>query len=203
MKMNKWLSGIFFSLLGTGVFAAVGEGGEAVDPPKAQAVTLELLTQPAHWRGERILLPPEFAPQMSFSGVEELRFAPGMYDAEAEDFFSYLFVFELESSDRLTAEKVEQLLLQYYRGLCRTVAQDNDSQCLPEQVILELTPMLGGYQAQLDWIEPFITGKPQRLYLELSPVERGERALMYGAASPQQRDGAIWQQLQRYLVAAK
>ena len=38
------------------------------------------LNAPNGWRGERIALPPAFAPKMKFKGVEQVRFAPGMFD---------------------------------------------------------------------------------------------------------------------------
>jgi hypothetical protein len=41
---------------------------------------------PDDWRGERIVLPPPFAPDMKFKfkGIEEIRFAPGMFQADSD-----------------------------------------------------------------------------------------------------------------------
>src|SRR5438045_1155199 len=47
------------------------------------------------WKGERIQLPPPFAPAMKLKGTEEIRFAPGMFDASSATFFSYAFVFSV------------------------------------------------------------------------------------------------------------
>ena len=38
------------------------------------------------WRTETIPPPLDFAPEVDFQGLEELRFAPGMFDAQAVDF---------------------------------------------------------------------------------------------------------------------
>ncbi|MBY5981618.1 hypothetical protein [Ferrimonas balearica] len=171
---------------------------DPVDPPVTEAVAMTLLTKPAGWRGERIALPPEFAPELPFKGVEEMRFAPGMFDPQASDFFSYLFAFSLEPGHSLNKASIQKLLSVYYRGLCDTVAADNEFDCDPEQVSLTITTVLGGYLAELNWVEPFVTGKPQTLYLELLPIP-GERPLLYGAASPQDLNHEQWRILRRYL----
>ena len=42
---------------------------------------------PPRWRTETIPFPLEFAPELAYVGLEELRFAPGMFKAGAEDFW--------------------------------------------------------------------------------------------------------------------
>ncbi len=61
-------------------------------PLSAADETTEKLTFNTTWRGERIELPPRFAPTMTLKGIEEIRFAPGMFKAESDWFFSYVFV---------------------------------------------------------------------------------------------------------------
>ncbi|MBI3866583.1 MAG: hypothetical protein HY290_32275, partial [Planctomycetia bacterium] len=69
----------------------------AAEDPKAPR-----LAAPEGWGGETIALPPGFAPDMKLKGSEHIRFAPGMMKAESDSFFSYAFVFELESKPELT-----------------------------------------------------------------------------------------------------
>ncbi len=173
---------------------------EPVDPPAltVTATAMTLLPKPAGWRGERIALPPEFAPELPFKGVEEMRFSPGMYDPQANDFFSYLFAFELESGTALDKRNIERLLLAYYQGLCQTVAEGNEFECQPDAVSLTVTTVLGGYLAELKWVEPFVTGQPQTLYIELLPVP-GDPPRLYGAASPQDLKHEQWRILRRHL----
>ena len=49
------------------------------------------MPEPKGWGKESIDLPPKFAPDMDWRGAVELRFAPGMFKADAADFFSYAF----------------------------------------------------------------------------------------------------------------
>ncbi|GAA5190074.1 hypothetical protein [Ferrimonas gelatinilytica] len=179
---------------------AASRSSGATDPminPPASEPPLTLLPQPSNWRGERLLLPPPFAPELPFQGAVELRFAPGMYDPAAEDFLTLLFVFELVRRKGLTADAVEQLLLGYYRGLCRTVSTQQGRQCAPEHIALQLDPVMGGYQARLDWPEPYVTGASQRLYLELQPHQLEGGVHLSGALSAKPWDDPLWSQLRR------
>ncbi|MBY6187144.1 hypothetical protein KUV89_11000 [Marinobacter hydrocarbonoclasticus] len=171
---------------------------EPVDPPALTTAAMTLLPEPAGWRGERIALPPEFAPNLPFKGVEELRFSPGMYDPQANDFFSYLFAFSLDPGTPLDRASIARLLTLYYQGLCQTVAEGNEFECQPDSVSLTMTTVVGGYLAELKWVEPFVTGQPQTLYLELLPVP-GERPFLYGAVSPRDLKHEQWRTLRRYL----
>src|ERR1700686_4518574 len=66
---------------------------------------------------ETIALPPSFAPDMKWKGTEELRFAPGMFKANAPGFFSYALLFWLPDDAEIDAKTMEGELLTYYRGL--------------------------------------------------------------------------------------
>ena len=48
---------------------------------------------PDNWRKEIIEFPLDFAPEINLSGYEEILFAPGWSDSDAEDFWTYYFVF--------------------------------------------------------------------------------------------------------------
>ncbi|MHC4535416.1 MAG: hypothetical protein ACYS6K_15805, partial [Planctomycetota bacterium] len=46
----------------------------------AQVATPKLLLAPVDWRFEAMPLPPRFAPKVKWTGFEEIRFAPGVFD---------------------------------------------------------------------------------------------------------------------------
>ena len=71
------------------VVLAIWNSAWAADPPEIQ------IKAPKAWRSETIKLPPAFAPDMTLTGVEEIRFAPGMFQADSDSFFSYFLVFVL------------------------------------------------------------------------------------------------------------
>ena len=46
---------------------------------------------PTGWKPERIPFPLGFAPSPSYTGFEQLYFAPGMFDPRSENYITYLF----------------------------------------------------------------------------------------------------------------
>jgi hypothetical protein len=46
---------------------------------------------PKGWGVERFPIPIEFAPQVNYKGVEDVRFAPGWGDKTSEQYWSYTF----------------------------------------------------------------------------------------------------------------
>ncbi len=75
---------VYVALIGTEAF-----GRDANNKPTAAPRSPIQLKAPEKWSGETITLPPGFARDMAIKGVEVIRFAPGMFDPQAEDFFSY------------------------------------------------------------------------------------------------------------------
>ncbi len=168
------------------------------------------LAAPEGWGGETIELPPGFAPDMKLKGSEHIRFAPGMMKPESDSFFSYAFVFELQSKPVLTEAVLKDEFLKYYRGLCQAVLNGKRPDIDPSEFTLELeraksdagsssdenaadTPTL--YTGILDWVEPFATKKRQKLNLEMRTWARDDRNYIFVCVSPLARDAAIWKQL--------
>ena len=96
-------------------------------------------TGATEWRGERISLPPTFAADMNWIGEEDIRFAPGMFSADAEDFFTYVLVFILDSGADISEQTIEAELLTYYRGLSTAVMKGKQKQVDTEAFKVELS----------------------------------------------------------------
>ncbi len=142
----------------------------------------ETLTFHTDWKGERIELPPRFAPAMTLKGIEEIRFAPGMFDAKSDSFFTYAFVFSVPKAQELTPELIQKELLAYYRGLGEAVAKGKgrpvdgskftfamqlvkDATATPEKI--PSSTKVVQYTGELNWIEPFATAQHQLLHFEI------------------------------------
>lgn len=163
------------------------------------------LAAPDDWGGETIKLPPGFAPTMSFTGVEHIRFAPGMMQPKSDSFFSYAFVFELDSKSELSAEDIEAEFLKYYRGLCKAVLGPQVSTVDTKTFTLQLKESKGegkggsgsavGYDGILNWVEPFRTRKPQKLNLEIHVWKKEDRRCLFACVSPKPTSAEIWTSL--------
>src|ERR1700749_1981266 len=92
----------------------------------AQEQTPQLLKQPANWQFERFSLPPGFAPNIPYKGVEELRFSPGMFVKDSTTYFTYAFVAGLDNVNSVSQDDIRNYLLNYFNGLCSSTAKERN-----------------------------------------------------------------------------
>ena len=75
------------------------------------------LNFPKGWGVERFLIPIEFAPQIPYKGVEDIRFTPGWGNVKSEEYWTYAFLWYLEGTLKVNATIVQNNLKAYYTGL--------------------------------------------------------------------------------------
>lgn len=171
----------------------------AADSPAIQ------IKAPREWRGETINLPPAFAPDMNLTGVEEIRFAPGMFQAGSDSFFSYVLVFALPEQKTLDGETLNRELLVYYRGLAAAVASARNVEVDVDKFSLELKKTDQDddgdappeWTGTLEWVEPFVTQQPQTLRFDIQTgtLNGGQGMYVTICASPTDRDSDVWKEL--------
>lgn len=150
---------------------------------------------PAGWRFERIGFPLAFAPEIGAEGFEELRFAPGMFEPDSASYFSYALALSFEEDLAVGERFLEELLLAYYRGLCRAVGEDKALDFDYDSITAEVRFDGRDYLCRVELVDAFVTGQPLTLALELS-VHAGARATeIFGIASALPRDAAVWSEL--------
>lgn len=169
---------------------AGSEPAPKAEMPRDEQIDVDGAALVASWRPEQLTLPPAWAPNMP-SGKEDVRFAPGMFDASAEDYWTY--VFRIDFDEELSGEQaVQGFLEQYYDGLLGLVGRGRglDMGDDPAQVHIENA---GGdlIQVKVDLIDAFVTGEPLLLYLDW----KAKGKTVHVTASPQPRSHEIWQSL--------
>lgn len=164
---------------------------------------------PEKWRSERIPFPLDFAKDLDYKGVEELRFAPGMFKPDADDYFSYVFLFWLEGSRTVDAKSLESDLRRYCRGLCATVAKGRKLEFDLSTISVKATKRDGkaklagedadSFHAKIDWFDPFTTGKPLTRHLEVwsRSADAGKRTCLFSLASPKEKSAPVWEALRK------
>lgn len=75
------------------------------------------LAIPANWTIERFLIPISFAPKIPYTGVEDIRFAPGWGNVESEEYWSYAFLWYLDDTPKISSAIIANNLKAYYTGL--------------------------------------------------------------------------------------
>ena len=170
-------------------------------------------TGATEWRGERIDLPPRFAPDMKWVGEEDIRFAPGMFTAEAEDFFTYVLVFILDTGTDISEQNIESELLTYYRGLAASVMKSKQQVVDTEAFKAELsktdaassTPAdatdVTHYNGSITWLEPFATQETQTLQVEAQVWQHADRPALFLCVSPKMRNHDLWKKLREIRAA--
>lgn len=156
---------------------------------------------PKGWRKETIPFPLDFAPGLTYDGLEELRFAPGMFQAGAEDFWTYAFVWWVKTPRPFAAPAIEKDLEAYFRGLAEAVAKSkpgmDPSQADYRTRLVRVPgrgPRLVGTSGAFD---AFRTGKALRLNLRAFRADDGTQAdsAWIFLLSPQPFSHPIWTEL--------
>jgi hypothetical protein len=75
------------------------------------------LNFPEGWGVERFLIPIEFAPQIHYKGVEDLRFAPGWPNEKSDEYWTYAFLWYLDEVPVTNEAGIQANLNAYYTGL--------------------------------------------------------------------------------------
>jgi hypothetical protein len=171
-------------------------GGVAQDMPE---VTFHLPT-PQGWRTETLPFPLDFAPELEFEGVEELRLSPGMFDETSEDFWSRAFVWWVPEATHFSTERLENDLETYFLGLTGGVAAARQLDPGKPDFDVRLEPVDVTTPAGREWtgtvrtFDIFTTQQPIRLNVRIDIqgcTEKGHLAVFF-QLSPQPFRNAIW-----------
>jgi hypothetical protein len=83
-----------------------------------------LLSAPSDWTIERFGLPPVFAPGLPIKGIEDIRFSPDWSKKKTEGYWTYCYLWTLQSGTPLAQTELETCLKFYYTGLVRSNLKD-------------------------------------------------------------------------------
>ena len=165
----------------------------------AQNQTAQLLKQPANWQFERFALPPEFAPNIPYKGVEELRFSPGMFVKDSAGYFTYAFVAELDNINSISRDDIKNYLLDYFKGLCGNTAKQRNLSIDTSKITVsvdkdESTGKDVHYNATLGIFGVFADGAPVRLNMEIKVMNDKPTSKIYLVfiGSPLNKSDEVW-----------
>jgi hypothetical protein len=108
--------------------------------PRRQVATPTLLLAPVDWRFEAMPLPPLFAPKVKWTGFEEIRFAPGVFDNSSPNYFSYVIALSVNGTSAIDAAGIKDFLETYFRGLLPGVGQRKGLTVNTAQIAAEIAP---------------------------------------------------------------
>lgn len=128
------------------------------DPPRLETPWLV----PDGWKHELIPFPLGFAPSLQYTGVEEIRFAPGFFKPAEPGYWAYAFVWRLEGYPPFDAATVSAELTTYFRGLIDAV-DENKEIADRESIVVRAVPERAHLALTARVIDPFTTKQPVEL----------------------------------------
>ncbi len=157
-----------------------------------------VMPTPEGWRTETIPFPLEFAPELPYTGLEELRFAPGMFEEGSEDFWSYAFVWWVGADEPNDLETMARFLEDYFRGLAHAVAESRGFEVGEASFEAALQAGEGrAFSGSAEAFDSFVTRSSLRLLISgevLRCASESHQAIFF-ALSPQAGDHAVWTEL--------
>ena len=170
---------------------------------KSQEAKPQLLKEPANWAFERFPLPPEFAPDIPYKGVEELRFSPGMFNKDSATYFTYAFVAQLDNVTTVSQNDIKDYLLKYFKGLCNSTAKNRKLVIDTSQIAVSTEKKKGAavneniYNASVNLFGVFTDGAPVKLNMEVKVFMNtpAKRIYLLFIASPREKTDVLWKNL--------
>ena len=153
---------------------------------------------PDGWRTETIVMPPEFAKDMSYEGLEELRFAPGMFEPTEPDFWSYVFVWWVPHGSDLSEGVIGENLYLYFEGLAYAVAHAEEFDPKNPQFAVDLQPREeGGFEGTVQAYDAFATRESVFLNVtvDVTDCAAQKHTALFFSFSPQPMTHEIWQDM--------
>ena len=98
------------------------------------------LKLPKGWGYERFLLPPDFATNIKYKGVEDLRFAPDWTTETSIYYWTYAYLWYLEKRVLINKQNLLKVLKTYYDGLIeRNIKKRNipTNKTIPTTLVLK------------------------------------------------------------------
>ncbi|MCE9576317.1 MAG: hypothetical protein K8W52_24430 [Deltaproteobacteria bacterium] len=138
---------------------------------------------PAGWKSETIPFPIEFAPLLLHRGVEELRFAPGMFDPAKPGYWSYAFVWRVEDPTVLDAPALARELTGYYQGLIAAV-DTKERITARDEIVVRAEPDGAAFTLTAHIFDAFTTARPLDLTGWAARTPCGDGALWVFVLAP-------------------
>jgi hypothetical protein len=191
---------------GNRIAAATAQpGATGTRQPRLAGSTAEaaLLKEPTDWRLETMSVPPPFAPGVKLKGAEEIRFAPGMFDATSSTYFTCIIGLLIDGAPELSAGDIRDFLEQYYRGLSVSVGRRKGLTTDPQQIRAEVEPAPPApetphpFTASVIFFDPFTDGRKITLNVEALtlPHLSTKQTCLILMVSPSARDSDVWKNL--------
>ncbi len=164
-----------------------------------------LLNAPDTWRSEVLEFPLIFARSLPYTGEEHIRFADGWEDLNHEGYFSYVFIWVLNTDPGLTVSKIESDMDTYFTGLMKMglLSKFNFFKRLPKtKTMFREAESKESFKGQIEVYDAFFKKNKILLNAKVSSsyCNNLEKYIVYFELSPKEFDAPIWYDLDKVMV---
>ena len=161
------------------------------------------LPVPKNWTIERFLVPPSFAPEILYKGVEDIRFTPGWAKINSEEYWSYTFLWCLDTKPDIDEIILEKDLSLYYTGLLKANTDTSKlklEKYIPVKVQVQKAKPLSGelkfYTGSIE-MRDYMTRKEIKLNCKIHFISCQEigKTILFFELSPQPFKHNVWSTL--------
>lgn len=163
------------------------------------------LAVPEGWSIERFSLPPDFAKDIPYQGVEDIRFASGWADVKTDEYWAYAFLWWIDGQPEVNTTILEKSLKSYYNGL---IARNVTPRKIPESklipTVVNIHPVkteagdletFEGTINMLDYMAQIPMVLNARIHKKNCPDKNHEFVLF--EISPKPANHTVWQKLNK------
>lgn len=158
------------------------------------------LSIPKGWDVERFLIPIEFAPQIPYKGVEDIRFTPGWGNIKSDEYWTYAFLWYLDGSPKINKKIIEDNLRAYYTGLVsRNIKPGKisaDKIISTKTFVKQVTTYKGDTKTFNGTIEmpDYMEQKPMILncIIHIKPYKQKNKTFIFNELSPRPFTDSTW-----------
>ena len=199
-----WVRSLALALF---AFALVGHASAQDTDPQAEAEVFPyVFTAPDDWRSEVVTFPLSFAPELGYEGHGDVRFAPGMFTAGADDFWTYSFVWWLPADTEISAERLSADMDTYFSGLAALIMASRELDVPEHNASAHFTARGEASAAasqnlslkgRVETLDAFATQSPVALnaHVDTVPCPEQDRLALIFAFSPQPYAHENWRAL--------
>ena len=161
------------------------------------------LENPKGWDVERFLIPIAFAPSIQYRGVEDIRFTPGWSKKDTKEYWSYAFLWYLDSTYKFNSAIIEKNLIAYYTGLANANVDkskvDIDKLVTIKASVKKLRlekPDAQTFEGSVEILD-YMTLKPLSLNLRIHVryCKEQNKTFVFHEVSPQPFSNKVWESL--------
>lgn len=146
------------------------------------------------WGKEMFQMPLRFAPEIALKGIEDARFPPGWATEDSDEFWTYVFAWNVNYTEEVTEAMLAENIRLYFEGLMSRGKGDLDPTTVAEFNRVGEADGMDLFEGKVSFVDNFQTKGYFSLNIRtesLACPDQGKAVIVF-RFSPKQFDHAVW-----------